>query len=100
MANGYISVKCVNMCSLLCSLFLSVGYLFLNADIPSMSTADQKLDKLKELFASSIAALKQSHAESIAALKESHKENCKVMGGKLNKLEEDLEPSRKGKSAH
>ena len=77
------------MCSLLCSLFLSVGYLFLEANIPSMSTMDQKFDELKELFASSIAALKQSHAESITALNESHK-NCKVMGGKLNMLEEDL----------
>ena len=55
-----------------------------------MSTTDQKLDELKELFSSSISSLKQSHAKSIAALKQSHEENCKAMGSKLSKLEEDL----------
>jgi len=44
-----------------------------------MSTTDQKLDELKELFTSSISFLKKSHEESF-----------KVMGDKLNKLEEDL----------
>jgi len=44
-----------------------------------MSTTDQKLDKLKELF-----------SKSIEALKKSQDENSKTMGNKLSKLEEDL----------
>ena len=45
-----------------------------------MSTStDQKLDELKELFASSIATMQKTHEET-----------CKAMGDKLTKLEEDL----------
>ena len=49
----------------------------------STSSTDQKLDELKELFATSIAALKQSH-----------KETRRDMGSKLSKLEEDLSAAK------
>ena len=55
------------MCErVLTSMFavLSVGYLVISCQVKMSISTEQKLDKLKELFSTSMLALKQSHEET------------------------------------
>ena len=70
------------MCEhVLTSMFavLSVGYQVISCQVKMSTSTEQKLDKLKELFSTSMLALKQSHEETRIS-----------MGTKISKLKEDL----------